>query len=152
MNDLGIAGQGIPEWLREGKECYCRIERRVTVCGCCGESFPCDFLVITARVGGNEREVAVKVSGGEEFPFSNSPFSGIISHLTSQFGGNVHSQGIVNITSSSDYKNKPWQVADHGWNDHWYSQSVPNSWICFDFKRHSISLKNYTLKTCRGRH
>jgi hypothetical protein len=89
------------------------------------------------------------VKGGE-FQFTNSAFSGILSHLRAKFGGNVHEKGIVEITSSSDGCNKPWQVANHGWNNCWQSQSIPNSWICFDFKENSVSLKNYTLKTNGG--
>jgi hypothetical protein len=85
---------------------------------------------------------------GEEFAFSGSPFSGIISHLTSQFGGNVHEKGVVNITSSGDLgNNRPWHVADHAAGNIWQSRNWANSWICFEFKRHSISLKNYTLKS-----
>jgi hypothetical protein len=67
--------------------------------------------------------------------------------LTTEFGGNVHEKGVVNITASGDNGNKPWQVADHGSSSCWMSKNEANSWICFEFKRHSISLKNYTLKS-----
>jgi hypothetical protein len=137
-----------------------------------GEDFVFDVIVwssICRRLVGNvasakssERfvESETKASAGipesvkrnsEEFEFRNSAFSGILSHLTHKFGGNVHEKGIVEITSSGDGgNNKPWQVANHGWNSYWISQNVPNSWICFDFKQNSVSLKNYTLKTNAG--
>jgi hypothetical protein len=72
--------------------------------------------------------------------------------LTSQVGGNVHEKGVVNITSSSDYDSSYgcWNVADHGSDNIWNSQNIADSWICFEFKRHSVSLKNYTLKSYNG--
>jgi hypothetical protein len=84
----------------------------------------------------------------KNFPYhEGGEFDGILSHLTKICGGNVHEKGIVNITSSSDGYNKCWQVADHGWNNYWYSNTVTNSWICFDFKDRSVSLQHYTLKS-----
>jgi hypothetical protein len=74
-------------------------------------------------------------------------FNGILSHLTKSCGGNVHEKGVVNITSSGDERNMCSQVADHGWNDYWYSHDAPASWICFDFKDKSLSLRHYTLKS-----
>jgi hypothetical protein len=85
----------------------------------------------------------------EAFLFSGSAFSGILSHLSGKCGGNVHERGIVNITSSSDGSNKPWEVTNHGCDSYWLSLNAANSWICFDFKENSICLKNYTLKTDR---
>jgi hypothetical protein len=79
-------------------------------------------------------------------------FEGIINALTKECGGNVHDKGIVNITSSGDYKNRASQVADHGWNGYWSTQNTPNSWICFDFKEKNISLERYTLKSDGGGH
>jgi hypothetical protein len=90
---------------------------------------------------------------GEEFLFSDSPWSGIFSHLTTECGGNVHEKGVVNITTSGngkllgDGRSNPLKVVDHGSGGAWFSENAPNSWICFEFKRHSISLKNYTLKS-----
>jgi hypothetical protein len=44
-------------------------------------------------------------------------FGGIISHLRSFCGGNIHERGLVTITCSSTVKNQCWQVFDHGWTD-----------------------------------
>jgi hypothetical protein len=73
--------------------------------------------------------------------------------LTKKCGGNVHEQGTVSITASGDAYNKCWQVANYGWNNYWYSNTAPNSWICFDFKDKCASLQHYTLKSgSRGAH
>jgi hypothetical protein len=77
---------------------------------------------------------------------STTPWSGVLAHLTSVCGGNVHKKGVVTITSSSDSYNKCYQVANHGWSDYWFSGDSPNSWIQFDFKESKISMSEYTLK------
>jgi hypothetical protein len=83
----------------------------------------------------------------ESFEYENGgEFDGILSHLTKHGGGNVHEMGVVDITSPGDAYYRCWQVADHGWNNWWYS-NTPNSWICFDFKDRSVSLQHYTLKS-----
>jgi hypothetical protein len=78
---------------------------------------------------------------------STHPFEGIISHFTNESGGNVHTTGIIHITASSTGRNQCHQVADHNWNDYWYSTGVANSWIQFDFKTRSVALMNYTIKS-----
>jgi hypothetical protein len=86
------------------------------------------------------------------FDPSSSPWSGILSFLKSQCGGNVHERGIVNITSSSDGGNECYQVANHGWNSHGYTNDSAKSWIQFDFKDSSICLTDYTLKSGNTNH
>jgi hypothetical protein len=77
----------------------------------------------------------------------SSPWSGILSFLSSQCGGNVHERGLVNLTSSSDGYNRCHQIANHGWNDYWYTNSSPRSWVQFDFNDSSVCLTNYILKS-----
>jgi hypothetical protein len=81
------------------------------------------------------------------FPFIDDPFSGILSQLTFVCGGNVHERGIIEITCSSSWRNQFWQVANHGWTDHWQSKDEANSWICFNFKDQCLKLQHYTLKS-----
>jgi hypothetical protein len=57
----------------------------------------------------------------------SSSWSDILSFLTSECYGNVHERGIVNITNSSPEANKYHQVANHGWNDYWYTNSIARS-------------------------
>ena len=92
---------------------------------------------------------AVSNEPGRVFQYDASPFSGIISHLRTECGGNPHSKGIINITASSknvysmdidvlvDY--------DHDGVKDYATQNIPNSWIQFDFKERRVSLESYTL-------
>jgi hypothetical protein len=84
------------------------------------------------------------------FRSTDSPFSGLIDHLTKVCGGNVHERAVIEITCSSTQYNKCWQVADHSWNDYWFTNGVANSWIQFDFKNRKVSLTHYTLKSDGG--
>jgi hypothetical protein len=91
---------------------------------------------------------------GKDFPFDSSqPFKGIFSHLSSECGGNVHTNGIVSITASSNAYNFCHQVVDYDWSQHWYSNNEANSWIQFDFKDRQILPTHYTVKSCnQGAH
>jgi hypothetical protein len=87
----------------------------------------------------------------EQLPFlDGSPLNGIISFLTRKVGGNIHTRGIVNISSSGDRSKHCWQVADHDWTGYWGTANEPNSWISFDFKGRRVSLSHYTLKSHTG--
>ena len=86
---------------------------------------------------------------GEFHPCDKRPFRGIISHVSEECGGNVHTKGVVNITSSSNYNNQCHQVTDYGWNGHWTTMSEDRSWICFDFKDKTVQLTEYSLKLGR---
>jgi hypothetical protein len=77
----------------------------------------------------------------------DSPFSGLIHHLTAVCGGNVYERSAVEITCSSTHRSNCWQVVDSGWNDWWESNNQTNSWIQFDFKTRSVALTHYTLKS-----
>jgi hypothetical protein len=86
-----------------------------------------------------------------EFRFDSSHrFKGIISHLSSEYGGNVHTQGIVSITASSTAWSACHQVADYDWTGYWYSRREPTAWIQFDFKSREISPTHYTIKSDGG--
>ena len=83
----------------------------------------------------------------KEFTPDKGAFSGIISHLRSQCGGNVHQKGVVNITASGNDLNKCHQITDYGWNGAWYSKDEENSWVQFDFKAPIVCVKAYTIKS-----
>jgi hypothetical protein len=78
---------------------------------------------------------------------SSAPLNGIISHFTAESGGNVHTTGIIAITASSTIRNQCYQVADHNWNNYWYSNNLAHSMIQFDFKTRRVALTNYTIKS-----
>jgi hypothetical protein len=81
---------------------------------------------------------------------SSRPFDGIISHLTRECGGNVHTCGLVSITASGNHSNQCHQVVDYNWGQYWISSEVQNSWIQFDFKNRQISMTNYTIRSDRN--
>jgi hypothetical protein len=86
---------------------------------------------------------------GEFYPsVLDRELDGIINHLTQECGGNVHEMRIVDITCSSQERGSCETVVNyHGrfGDDHWSSQNIPNSWVCFDFKEKLVSLTNYTI-------
>jgi hypothetical protein len=81
------------------------------------------------------------------FEYEGNRFSGILSHLSSICGGNVHDQGEVEIRCSSATPSYlcP-RVADFTGKGYWASQPTPNSWICIDFKTRRVQLDHYSLK------
>ena len=96
----------------------------------------------------NNRYVAKR----EEETLQNSSeqhHNDIIQYLSGQCNGNVHTQNIVNITSSSrfseyyDVKN----IVERDDNKFFESKNEVNSWIQFDFKERKIVLDGYTIKT-----
>jgi hypothetical protein len=84
----------------------------------------------------------------KDFSFDSlQPFRGMISHLSSECGGNVHTNGIVSVTASSNHYNACHQVVDYDWTSYWNSRSEPNSWIQFDFKNRRILPTRYAIKS-----
>jgi hypothetical protein len=81
----------------------------------------------------------------------SSPLSGIINHLTSRFGGNVHDCGVVDITANRSYIDNPGHaaknVANLGTNSDFHSRNESNQWICFDFKAMKIRPTHYSIRT-----
>lgn len=80
----------------------------------------------------------------EQTKFKGLTFDGIIGHLRTKCGGNVHEKGRVNITASSGHLAH--HVADREWYDHWCSKNEANSWIMFDFRDAMVCLSHYSLK------
>jgi hypothetical protein len=91
---------------------------------------------------------------GECFPLDSSqPFKGIIAHLSSECGGNVHMHGIISVSASSVYSHACYQVADYDWPGYWTSGNEERAWIQFDFKGRRVSPSHYTMKSdgnCSG--
>ena len=80
-------------------------------------------------------------------PFDGRSFNGILKYLSEKCDGNVHLKGEVDITASSSDHNEPYQVADMGWNDFFFTENRPNQWICFNFKDNRVRIQHYTIKT-----
>jgi hypothetical protein len=83
---------------------------------------------------------------------SESPLDGIISGLTRRFGGHVHSQGIVMVTSNSaEYSSgAPPCAADVNPENAYCSAGKPGAWICYDFKGRTIRPTAYALRFRSG--
>ena len=73
----------------------------------------------------------------------------IIEYLTKRFHGNIHTQNVVQITSSSveNEKNRIENSVDKNDSNYFATHNEANSWIQFDFKEKKILLDSYTLKT-----
>ena len=70
----------------------------------------------------------------------------IIEYLSEQCQGNVHSNNIVHITSSSHYCGDIASIV--GPNDgYFFTNNEANSWIQFDFIERKVLLDSYTIKS-----
>jgi hypothetical protein len=58
---------------------------------------------------------------------------GIIAHLTSRYGGNVHESGIVKVSASSAGGGSLSNVVDFSGSAGFSTKHEPWSWICYDF-------------------
>jgi hypothetical protein len=89
-----------------------------------------------------------KTNGFEPDP--DRPLEGILAHLTKKHG-NVHSHGIVAITSSSIESGNPAYSAYHVLMDlpdsHFGTKSQPDSWLQFDFHDLRVIPTHYTVQT-----
>ncbi|OHT16967.1 hypothetical protein TRFO_41435 [Tritrichomonas foetus] len=82
-----------------------------------------------------------------ESKYENKPFEGIISELTKLTEGNVYESKIVDITGNREGGLFS-SLLDYNFTGICYcSFEEDNSYLCFDFQNHRISLSNYSLKT-----
>ena len=90
------------------------------------------------------------VPRGIEFVYDSSkPLGGVIAHLTLECGGNVHDQGIVNVTASS-YPETAKNAVDLGTDSHYISHGEMDPWICYDFKRRRVIPTSYSVRSSDG--
>jgi hypothetical protein len=81
------------------------------------------------------------------FGYQQTPFSGILAHLSSICGGNVHDRGEVEITCSSPNSDECRRIVDYDdGTKYWVSSGSPNSWICIDFKTRRVRVNHYSPK------
>jgi hypothetical protein len=83
-------------------------------------------------------------------PFrTDSPFSGIIAHLTVICGGNVHDHDVVKITSNRTRVDVhyPKNVADFGSNEGFWSDEVIGQWLSYDFGNRRVSVTGYSIRS-----
>ena len=84
-----------------------------------------------------------------EFVYSEEkPLDGIIAHLTRECGGNVHKEGVVNVTGSSCLGGDEAENAvDLGSDSFFISNNSRNSWICYDFKGRRVTPTSYSIRS-----
>jgi len=86
-----------------------------------------------------------KANERPEFPFKSDLFSGIFDGLSKKLGRNLADSSDVDVTASSIYNgNGPKNVLKND-SSIWHSQSIPYSWILFDFKERKVSITSYSM-------
>jgi hypothetical protein len=115
-----------------------------------------DFATLEKQV----TKLAAAVSG-KQFAPGSDPLEGIIAHLTSRCGGNVHDCGVVNVTSSAEGRQRFPQydgksAADLKQDSLFISPNRPrtanipherNNWLCYDFKDRRIVPTHYSIRS-----
>ena len=93
-------------------------------------------------------------------------FRGIIHHLTEKCGGNVHNEGVVDVTSSSVFQTPsflPFLRSDDDYDPYnivdldnekscFESDDLPNSWVCYDFQTMRVKPEAYSIRTYMNGH
>jgi hypothetical protein len=81
---------------------------------------------------------------------SDAPLNGIISHLTSEYGGNVIDKGVVDVRASSLYQHSAYKLSHavelNSLND-FLTASLPDQSITYDFKNRRIGLSGYAIRS-----
>jgi hypothetical protein len=109
----------------------------------------CDRLVIDISNSVHPR-FSTNRSESLELDFkSGFPLEGIISNLSSRFGGNVSDLGIVSVTSKSTCSSNflPKNAVDLTVDSKFGSQSEPNQWLCYDFKDRRVEVRHYSIRS-----
>ena len=101
-----------------------------------------------------------EIAPGEFVYDQAAPLRGIIAHLTQQCGGNVHEEGVVQVTASSVFDDEDYYedefAPEHavelesGWE--FRSENEEGAWICYDFKGRRVTPTSYTIKSDTSDH
>jgi hypothetical protein len=112
-----------------------------------------EFLTISVwmrlrnRIVGNVSHSTRIKSTDSDFPFNESPFNGIISHLTQKSGGNVCDRGIVSVTASGERSYQLNEIVNFDNSNIAQTINQPNSWICYDFKEMRVKVSHYSIRS-----
>ena len=107
-----------------------------------------ELRIRSLEVFGNLIMPSPPVAGPGEFVFNFlKPLDGIIAHLTRECGGNVHKNGVVEVTASSG--SQPEDVVDLGSDSEFTTNKQMDAWICYDFKGMRVTPTSYTIQSCR---
>ena len=111
------------------------------------------MTAVETRSAGSEWVLWAEIQHNIEIiDLKTDPLSGIIAHLTQQCGGNVYKEGIVNVTASGCFSpgSEPENVVDLGSDAHFCSNSAPDSWIRYDFKKWRMTPTSYSIRSYSG--
>jgi hypothetical protein len=103
----------------------------------------------------NTLESFVSQRKSVECPFTeSSQSSGVIAHLTRQYGENVQDMGAVDVTSSSIYGDDEQFAAENAADlmseSEFCMKDEAEPWICDDFKMRRIRPTHYAIKSYRS--
>jgi hypothetical protein len=80
-----------------------------------------------------------------------SPLDGIIAYLTRCCQGNVHAQGIVNVTGKESYNDTPLNAAqnaaDLNADSFFYSKDQKDQYLCYDFRNNAVKPTHYSIRS-----
>ena len=82
----------------------------------------------------------------KEFSFTGNAFNGVIAYLTSEFGGNVVDQEVVNVTAR-DGSGMKYIFEFDDVESNYCSKNLPDAWFCIDFIKRRVVPSNYTFRT-----
>jgi hypothetical protein len=84
-------------------------------------------------------------------PVADSLLKGIISHLTTECGGNVHDRGVVTITANRPFKDSACYAAKNIADleaDSWFCCANESGMrICYDFKNMKVVVTHYSIRS-----
>jgi hypothetical protein len=81
-------------------------------------------------------------------PFkASAPLSGIISYLTTKYGGNVADRNVVGVTASSVDGGAARNAVDVLADNFWISRNEDNSWLRYDFKEMRVRPTHYSVRS-----
>ena len=83
--------------------------------------------------------------GSKLLYISGHEFEGIIKYLTDKNGGNMHDNGTIEVTYNKCVWH-PKNLLDFN-ESNAYQASGTDCWICFDFKKRTIKMTSYSIKS-----
>jgi hypothetical protein len=150
-----LNGSGRTRIFKVSKSGICRFIRLVNI----GRNHGYDRLSFSAwEIFGS----LINPRGSAQAPFVPvCPWEGIIGHLTRECRGNVDDRGVVGVSSSRLYKDKPKYAARNVVDledaysvfisgSRWGPSSIPhvrNNWIGYDFKNRRVVLTHYAIRS-----
>lgn len=92
------------------------------------------------------RERREKEEGTPHLLKENEEFNGIIKYLTDVTKGNIHDNGTIEVTTSSNDSSSK-NILDFNCNSCYEADDSDDEWICFDFKKRKVKITDYSIKS-----